>query len=263
MPEVLTEVRDDGVMVATLNRPDTLNSLSVSMSDQLLAAIEHASHEDEVRALVLTGAGRGFCSGADASALTAGGSGQPSRAQRMDRRGSSARLAAAMAACDVPLIAAVNGPAAGAGFGMALCCDVRFLAESARIGTVFIRRGIAADYGVSYWLPRIVGQARAYELAYSGDLLDARAALEFGLANRVVPDDRLLEETLAYAAKIAAGPPLAYTALRRLLIRQADMPLDQFLEYEWTTQADLLRTEDCREGFRAFIERREPKFTGR
>jgi 2-(1,2-epoxy-1,2-dihydrophenyl)acetyl-CoA isomerase len=263
--DVLTEIRSDGVMVATLNRPETLNSLSAAMGELLIEAVEEASRNDAVRAFVVTGAGRGFCSGADAGAMNARGSGGslPSRRQRMDRRGGSFRLAMAMAECDVPIIGAINGAAAGGGCGIALCCDVRFMAESARLGTIFIKRGVAADYGLSYWLPRLVGAAKAYELAYEGSMLEAATALELGLANRVYLDDRLMEETLAYAAKIAAGPPLAYTGLRRLLVRSTTMPMRDFLEYEWTVQADLLRTEDVAEGFRSFAERREPQFKGR
>lgn len=264
--ELLTEIRDDGVMVATLNRPETLNSLSAQMGELLIEAIEEASRSDDVRAFVLTGAGRGFCSGADAGAMNSRGSGGgagPTRHQRMDRRGGSFRLAMAMAECDVPIIGAINGAAAGGGFGIALCCDVRFMAESARMGTIFIKRGVAADYGMSYWLPRLVGAAKAYELAYEGNMLDAATCVELGIANRVFPDDRLMDETLAFAANVAAGPPLAYTGLRRLLMRSTTMPMRDFLEYEWTVQGDLLRTEDVAEGFRSFAERRAPEFKGR
>jgi 2-(1,2-epoxy-1,2-dihydrophenyl)acetyl-CoA isomerase len=264
--ELLTEIRSDGVMVATLNRPETLNSLSGEMGRLLIEAVAEASRNDDVRCFVLTGAGRGFCSGADAGAMNsrgaAGGTG-PTRHQRMDRRGGSFALAMAMAECDVPIVGAINGAAAGGGCGIALCCDVRFMAESARLGTIFIKRGVAADYGLSYWLPRLVGAAKAYELAYAGTMLDAPTCLQLGLANRVLPDDRLMDETLAYAAKIAAGPPLAYTGLRRLLVRSTTMPMHDFLEYEWTVQTDLLRTEDVAEGFRSFAERREPQFKGR
>jgi 2-(1,2-epoxy-1,2-dihydrophenyl)acetyl-CoA isomerase len=260
---VLLEVNDRGVMLATLNHPETMNSLSGEMSEGLLAAIRQASVDDGIGALVITGAGRGFCSGANAGAMASRPAGQlPSRHARMDRRGGSMAVVEAMAACDVPIIGAINGPAAGAGFGIALACDVRFMAESARVGTIFIKRGGASDYGVAYWLPRIVGVAKAFELSYSGDLLDSASALRVGLANRVVPDERLLEETMAYAATLAAGPPLAYTALRRMLIRSTDMPMHQFLEYEWTAQLDLLASKDFAEGFRAFIERREPNFKG-
>ena len=180
----------------------------------------------------------------------------------MDRRGLSGELAEAFARCDVPIIAAVNGAAVGAGFGLALCCDVRFLGASARMGSVFVKRGLAADYGAAWWLPRIVGHARAIELLYSGDLLDAERCLELGLASEVVPDGELLPRALEYAHAIAAGPPLAYTGVRRMLMRATELPMSHFLEYEWTTQLSLLGSEDASEGFRSFLERRDPHFRG-
>jgi 2-(1,2-epoxy-1,2-dihydrophenyl)acetyl-CoA isomerase len=130
------------------------------------------------------------------------------------------------------------------------------------MGTVFIKRATASDCGAAFWLPRIVGIAKAFELFYSGELLDAPSALKEGLVSRVIPDDLLLQEAIAYASLIAKGPPLAFTALRRVLLRSTEMTLHQFLEYEWTAQLDLLKTSDCIEGFRSFVERREPRFTG-
>ncbi len=249
-------------MIATLNRPETLNSLDGEMGQLLIDAIHEASADDAVKAFVLTGAGRGFCSGAAVGGFVGGSGAVPPRSQRMDRRGGSARLVEAMASCDVPVIAAINGPAAGAGCGIALCCDIRFMAESARIGTIFIRRGLAADYGLAYWLPRIVGVAKAYELAYDGNLIDAAKALQLGLVHRVIPDAELLDQAVAYATTIANGPPLGYTTLRRMLIRSSSMNVAEFAEYEWAEQARLLGTKDVVEGFTAFMERREPKFSG-
>ncbi|MCZ6869177.1 MAG: enoyl-CoA hydratase-related protein [Gammaproteobacteria bacterium] len=257
---VLNEL-EDGVLTVTLNEPDIMNALSPGISNGLYEAVGRASSDDDVRVMVLTGAGRGFCAGAMLGG--AGGEGAtPSRSARLDRRGGSGRMFEAFAACEVPIIAAINGPAAGAGFGIATCCDIRFMAESARIGSIFIKRGLASDYGAAYWLPRIVGMARAYEIMYDGNLLTAERCLELGLANRVVPDDELLSETQAYARTIAQGPPLAYTTLRRMLMRATDMELPEFSEYEWTNQAMLLSTKDNREGFQAFVEKRDAKFTG-
>lgn len=257
---VLNELHD-GVLTVTLNEPNTMNALSPGIGNGLMEALRRASSDDDVRVMILTGAGRGFCAGAMIGGARGEG-GAPSRSAKMDRRGGSARMVEAFAECDVPVIAAINGPAAGAGFGIATCCDIRFMAESARIGSIFIKRGLASDYGAAYWLPRIVGVARAYELMYDGNLLTAERCLELGLANRVVPDDELLAETQAYARTIADGPPLAYTTLRRMLMRATDMDLGEFSEYEWTNQTMLLSTNDNREGFQAFVEKREPKFTG-
>ena len=264
--DVLTEVDGHGVMLVTLNRPERMNSLSGDLISGVMSAIERASREDAIRALVLTGNGRAFCAGAEVSADSnpAGGGGgrTPPRSVQLDHFSSSGRMAEAFANCDVPVIGAINGVAAGGGFGIAMCMDVRFMAESARIGTIFIKRGIAADYGLAYWLPRLVGPAKAYELLYEGNLIDAARALELGLANRVYPDDRLLDETLAYARRIAAGPPRAYTYARRLIRRSLDQNLHDSLELEWTYQSSLLRTADAREGFASFLERREPTFSG-
>lgn len=257
---VLLEL-DDGVLTATLNEPDTMNALSEGVSQGLFDAVERASNDDDVRVLLLTGAGRGFCAGA-AVASGGRGSGEPSRKSRLDQHGPSARSVEAFSNCEVPIIAAVNGAAVGAGFGIATCCDVRILGESARMGSIFIRRGLASDYGAAYWLPKIVGIGKAYDLMYSGELLDAQTCLDWGLANRVVPDDSLMTEATAYARMIADGPPLAYTLLRRMLQRSGDMDRATFAEYEWTNQRILVASKDSREGFASFIEKRPPRFTG-
>ncbi|MCY3656854.1 MAG: enoyl-CoA hydratase-related protein [Chloroflexi bacterium] len=163
---------------------------------------------------------------------------------------------------DVPVIGAINGVAAGGGFSLALCCDVRFLADRASMGSIFIKRGVASDFGAAYLLPKIVGLGRAHELLYDGDPVSAERCLELGLANRVVPGDELLDEALAYARKIASGPPLAYTAMRRQLQRSTELSMLHYLEYEWTAQLSLFASRDTREGFRAFAERRDPRFQG-
>ena len=274
MADVELEVTD-GVMVTKLNRPEKMNSLSPELTSGLVAAIQRASEDDDVRVMVLTGEGRAFCAGAEVSAERApagvedsngSGTGTPpasSRFDRMNARAGSADTAEAFARCDVPIIGAINGVAAGAGFGIALCCDVRIFAESARIGSIFIKRGVAADYGASYWLPRIVGVSKAFEIFYDGNVMDSARALELGLANRVVPDDEFLNEVMAYARQIAAGPAMGYTALRRLILDSADgIDREVFLDREWAAQAALLRSDDASEGFKSFIERREPLFTG-
>ena len=260
---LLTELDDTGVLLATLNRPEAMNSLSADLGAGLLQALERASRDDAVRALVLTGAGRAFCAGANISAAANPTTGAPgSRYAQMDRRSGSAETVLAFANCDVPIIGAINGAAVGGGFGLALSCDVRFMAESARIGSIFAKRGIGPDYGVSYWLPRIVGVARAFEILYDADLLDAETALACGLVQRVVPDDQLLDEALTFARKIAAGPPMAHTNSRRLVVRAQELSIAEFLELEWTNQRALLRTSDAAEGFASFVEKRDPVFTG-
>jgi 2-(1,2-epoxy-1,2-dihydrophenyl)acetyl-CoA isomerase len=238
-----------------------MNALSPGVTQGIFDALERASDDEDVRVLLVTGSGRGFCAGAAVGGI--GGRGDtPSRKARLDQQGSSARAVAAFSSCEVPVIAAVNGVAVGAGFGIATCCDVRILAESARMGSLFIKRGLASDYGVAYWLPRIVGIGRAYDLMYTGEILDSAACLALGLANRVVPDDQLMTEAKAYARMIADGPPLAYTLARRMLQRSGDLSMADFAEYEWSNQRLLLGTKDVAEGFRSFIEKRPAKFTG-
>ena len=269
MGDIEVEV-ESGVMTVTLNRPERMNSLSAELTRGLLEAIERASRDDDVRVMVLTGAGRAFCAGAEVSSdrMPAGGNGAtsepPPRHDRMNYRSGSVETVEAFARCDVPIIGAINGVAAGGGFGLALCCDVRIFAESARIGSIFIKRGIAADYGAAYWLPRIVGVAKAFELFYDGNVVDSARALELGLANRVVPDEEFASEVRAYAEQIAAGPPMGYTTVRRLIVESVDaIERLTYLDREWAAQSALLRTNDAAEGFRSFVERRDPQFSGR
>jgi len=263
--DLLVELRDDGVLVATFNRPEQMNALGGGIGPALTEVLGRATHDEEVRALVITGHGRAFCAGAEITLdrdPTVGAGSHVSRFHRTDQLAGAGRMAIAFAEARVPIIAALNGFAVGAGFGLALCCDVRIAAESARLGPIFIKRGLSSDYGASYWLPRIVGIARAYELFYDGTPIEAARALELGLVNRVVPDEQLLDEALAYASRVAAGPPLGYARVRQLLARSLDTPIRDYLELEWAYQADLLRTQDAREGFRAFVERRDPEFSG-
>lgn len=250
----------DGVLTATFNEPDTMNALSPGITKGLFELFDH-TRDDAVRVVLLTGSGRGFCAGAMAKGGGPGG-GPSNRTARLDQKGRSAQSVEAFSQCDKPIVAAVNGAAVGAGFGIALSCDVRILGESARMSSIFIKRGLASDFGVAYWLPRIVGVGRAYEIMYSGELLDAQRCLELGIANRVVADADLLAEAGAFARMIADGPPLAYTVLRRMIQRSMDMDQGEFAEYEWTNQKLLVASKDRAEGFRAFAEKRAPQFTG-
>ena len=270
MADIEIEI-SNGVMVATLNRPEKMNALSAELISDLLDAIHEASANDDVRVMVLTGEGRAFCAGAEvtserspvANGVTGSDTQLESRYDRMNPRYGSAKMTQAFADCDVPIIGAISGAAAGAGFGIALCCDIRIFAESARIGSIFIKRGLASDYGATYWLPRIVGVAKAFEIFYDGNMLDSSRALALGLANRVVPDEEFMDEVMSCARQIAAGPPIAYTSLRRLVQDSVNsINRDLFLDREWSAQAALLRTSDASEGFNSFLERRAPQFTG-
>lgn len=268
-PEMLRELTDDGILILTMNRPDQMNALSQGISEGITNAALETKRNDKIRVIVLTGAGRGFCAGADLSSggpATGGGSGgggggAPGRSAIVDKLGPGS-VVEALANSDVPIIAAINGAAAGAGFGVALCCDIRIASDQARMGTIFIKRGVGSDWGTSFWLPRVVGLPKAYELFYSGDLLNADEALKIGLVTRVVPHESLMEETLTYARMIASGPPLAYTYTRRSLIQSLDSSMHDNLTMEWTQQRELLGTNDAREGFKAFLEKRNPEFKG-
>lgn len=263
-PDVIRELTDDGVLVLTLNRPAAMNALSAGIGRGLLEAAQETKSNDAIRVMVITGNGREFCAGADLSdGGPAGGGGAPAGRSTVTDKLGVGTFVMALAEANVPVIGAINGAAVGAGFGLALCCDIRIASEQARMGSVFIKRGVSSDYGVSWWLPRLVGPAKAFELLYSGDIMDAPRLLELGLVNRVVPHESLMAETMAYARMIASGPPLAYTYTRRNVMNSVDTGLRAQLETEWTFQTELLQTEDAREGFRAFAERRAPKFEGR
>jgi len=268
-PELLRELTPGGVLLMTLNRPETMNALNGAISAGLTEAARESKRNDGVRVILITGTGRGFCSGAD---LSGGGPARSDfegdgaapvrgRASRVNKFGPG-DVISALAEADVPVIGAINGAAAGAGFGLALTCDVRIASDQARLGPVFIKRGIGPDYGTSFWLPRIVGLARAFDIMYRGDLLDAQSALAIGLVNKVVPHESLMEEAMAYARMVASGPPIAYTYTRRALMRSLDNDLRRHLEYEWENQTEMLETKDAREGFAAFRERRGANFTG-
>ncbi len=263
--EILRDQTDDGVVVLTLNRPATLNSLNDGIAYGIVAACRDSKQDDSIRCIVITGAGRGFCSGAD---VTSGGPVRETgtgrgRSAVVNKTGRPGDLIMAMAEADVPIIGAINGAAAGAGFGVALSCDVRIASEQARMGSIFIKRGIASDNAVAFWLPRIVGLPKAYELMYTGDLMNADELLRLGIVNKVVPPESLMDEAMAMAHQIAAGPPLAFTYTRRQIMRAVNADLRSFLEYEWTLQSEVLGSEDAREGFRAFAEKRPAQFNGR
>jgi enoyl-CoA hydratase/carnithine racemase len=260
-PETPTTIRNEvaeGVATLTLNRPESLNALNSQMRRELLAALKGIARDDAVRAVILTGEGRGFCSGADLR----GGSGERDFRTVLEREYNP--LIRAIRELPKPVIAAVNGVAAGAGAVIALAADFRLLARSASLAFLFTRVGLAgADMGSAYLLPRLVGLARATELLLLGDRVDAERAAALGLATEVVDDQRLGEAAGALAARLASGPTLAYGATKALLSRELDMNLSGAIELEAMTQALLLRSEDHAEFYKAFTEGRSPIWRGR
>jgi 2-(1,2-epoxy-1,2-dihydrophenyl)acetyl-CoA isomerase len=264
MSHDLLEAITDGVAVLTLNRPERLNAMSGSMLDALLEALPRLAEDPEVGAVVLTGAGRGFCAGGDVKAMAEGtemaGRDLEERAQGLRSRMEVSRWLHEM---PKPTIAMVRGPAAGAGLSLALACDMRIAGDSARFGTAFARVGYSGDFGGSYFLTRLVGTAKARELYYTADLVDAAQALALGLVNRVVPDVRLEGETMRLASQIAGGPRVAHRYMKRNLNAAETGTLKELLDLEAWHHTRTGMTEDHREAARAFVEKREPVFRGR
>jgi 2-(1,2-epoxy-1,2-dihydrophenyl)acetyl-CoA isomerase len=262
MPEVLVE-RRDRVALLTLNRPDVLNALSVSMAEALTEAVEAASASPEVRVVVITGQGRAFCSGGDIAFMkkVVDQGGRFEDFQPLV--GAGPGVARAIMLSPKPVLAAVNGVAAGGGMSIALACDARWAAEDARFGQSFVRIGLHPDWGAVYTLPRIVGVARALELMWTGDLIDAAEAQRIGIAGRVLPPERLLPELLEFAARLSRGPAVALAEIKHSVRDSLGFSLEEALAQELSAQERCWGTADAREGFRAFLEKREAKFEGR
>jgi len=251
---------DAGVLTITLNRPEVLNSLNDTMAAELIAAWKQAARDDQVRAVIVTGAGRAFCAGQDLKAISdeAG-----SRAIGDHLRKTWNPIVARIRQLEKPVIAAVNGAAAGAGCSLALACDLRIAGESARFIQIFSRVGLIPDSGSTFLLPRLVGMARTFEMAFTAEPVDAATAERWGLINRVVPDDRLLDEARALAARLAKGPTRAYGLTKRAVNRALTLDFEGALEYEAYLQDVAGRTADHQEGVRAFLEKRDPQYEGK
>ena len=252
----------DHVAVLTLNRPAKLNALDASLRDAMLAAIAEVQADDDVRAAIFTGAGRGFCSGAD---LTAGqgDAPPPSQNDHLDDLGWVGRQALAVYGLNKPVIAAVNGVAAGAGMSLALGCDVRVGSPQSRFKTVFIERNLSPDSGMSFFLPRIVGYSRAADLIYTSRAVDAEEAHRIGLLDRLVEHDKLLDAALELATQMTAWPPLALRMSKRVLQHNMECDLEAALRFELTSLSFGNRAvHDRKESVAAFRERRKPVYTG-
>ncbi|MEU2282070.1 enoyl-CoA hydratase-related protein [Streptomyces sp. NPDC013178] len=264
MPETWIRHRTDRhVTHLTLDRPEALNALTPDQRDRLIDLLAEASADPEVRAVVLTGTGRGFCAGAD---LRGSGGGTRERVAgdvaRTLRRGAQ-RLITAVLDCEKPVIAAVNGTAAGLGAHLALACDLVLAAESARFIEVFVRRGLVPDGGGAYLLPRLIGPQRAKELMFFGDALTAADAERLGLVNRVVPDGELAKTAHAWAERLAAGPTRALALTKQLVNASLDTDRATALAAEAAAQEINMGTADAQEGVASFVERREARFRGR
>src|SRR3984957_3793286 len=265
MADLLVELRDR-VLYLTLNRPDKLNAMSPEMMNGLTAELQKASHDPKVGAVVLTGAGRGFCSGGDITAMRARNEATgpaPTLEDRVANLRHGEEASRMLHEMPKVTIGAINGPAAGAGLSIALACDIRIASDTARFGTAFARVGFSGDFGGTYLLTQLVGTAKARELYFTAEVLGAEEALKLGMVNRVVPAANLIEEASAFAKRIASGPTVAFSYMKAHLNLALKSDLRTILDRESYGQTLTGLTEDHKEAVKAFLEKREAKFNGR
>jgi enoyl-CoA hydratase/carnithine racemase len=258
--ELLYEVKDR-VATLTLNRPDKLNAFTGPMIERWAWALNEAQRDPDVNVVVVTGAGKAFCSGGDVARM---GQGEPTPLDHKNTLWEHIhRVPKALEQMDKPVIAMVNGVAVGAGMGMAVMCDLRIASDAARFSTGYVRVGLVPGDGDTYFLPRLVGSAKALELLWTADFIEAPEAERLGIVNRVVPADRLAEETFALARKIADGPQVPIRMIKRLVYQSLRLDLRTHLDLVSSHMAVVRDTEDHKEGVQAFKEKRAPKFKGR
>jgi 2-(1,2-epoxy-1,2-dihydrophenyl)acetyl-CoA isomerase len=275
--DVLFETRADGIGLITLNRPDSLNAMGGRLVPMLGEYLDQCERDRAVRCVVLTGNGRGFCAGGDVRGMQSRNVGHAAASAESNP---VARIAASLErntaelremhditslrlhTMGKPTIALVNGVAVGAGFSLALACDIRIVSDKARFGTAFRNVGLSGDFGGSYYLPRIIGAGKAREMYFTAEIIDAQKALELGIANRVVPHDQLMTEGLAFCAKIAAGPTATYGRMKKNLNLGETGTLQEVLDQEALLMRISGLSADSREAVRAFMEKREPQFIG-
>ena len=259
--DIIYEV-DGGVARLTLNKPDKLNAVSWGSWAEIETAIAAANEDDAVRCVLITGAGRGFSAGTDLTATEGEDRPRPHTGRAAAVR--TRHLATAdVYDCRKPTIAAVNGPSVRAGCILALACDIRIASDTARFSAIFVKRGISADTGATWFLPRLIGMERALEMLYTGRLVEADEAERIGLVSEVVPHDRLLARAGALASEIARGPTLAIEINKRLAREGLERGLTEHIEAEQFLQASTHSSEDAREGRLSFLEKREPVFRGK
>jgi 2-(1,2-epoxy-1,2-dihydrophenyl)acetyl-CoA isomerase len=261
---LLIHTTDAGVRIITLNRPEKLNAVNRELAREFPLAVREAGEEDSVRCVLITGAGRGFCAGLELDpSQIASLTKATSRTEQTDDLEWVGRWVLAMRACTVPVIAAINGPAAGAGFAMTLAADVRIMSEAAVMTPGYARIGVSPDAGMTWLLPRIVGSARAMELIFSARDIKFEEAVRIGLVAAALPAEGFADAALAYATKLAQGPTIAYIHTKRLLLQTYDVDLTAQLKAELTMIRQCFATEDSREAIRAFQEKRKPVFQGK
>ncbi|HKR12778.1 MAG TPA: enoyl-CoA hydratase [Pyrinomonadaceae bacterium] len=251
----------EGITTITLNRPDKLNAFIGHMRRDLAEALEHAGSNRDVRVVIVTGAGRAFCSGGDVKFM----------AELMERQdseefarilGAGRRVITAIRSMTKPVIAAINGPAAGAGFNLALACDLRIAASNATFSQSFLKIGLHPDWGGTYFLPRLVTPNKACEMFFLGDTIDANEALRLNIVNQVVAPEELETVTLQLAERLRAAPPIAIAAAKHAVYLSSNADLDEMLRYETEAQLRCFDSDDGHEGVNAFFDKRDPQFTG-
>ncbi len=260
MYETILVEKSGGVATIALNRPEKLNAFNGTMHDELYTALGEAAEDDAIRCLVLRGEGRGFSAGADLAQIIESADGDPDLGEYL--RGTYSRLVKRMVETPKPIIAALHGPVYGAGVGIALACDLRVAAESAKFSVAFIKIGLMPDAGVTFFLPRVVGLGRAMQMSMLGDAVDAEEAHRIGLVYEVVPDGSLEDETTKLAEHLAALPTAALGRMKASLHANFEADLETALEREAEGQTFCGHTRDHKEGIAAFFEKREAKFTG-
>ena len=254
--------KEDSVGTITLNRPEKYNALGGNMRQEILAALELACSDTDVRVIVITGAGKAFCVGGDVDEFVSGSTKAISTSATSERPTMS-KIVLLINSTGKPVIASVNGMAAGGGCNLALSCDIRIASDHARFSEVFVKRGVHPDWGGIWFLPRLVGYAKAAELIFTGDIIDAEEALRIGMVNRVVPHDELPQATRELAQKIAKNAPIPIARAKRGLQNFYKMDLAQAVDYEVMTLSVCWNSEDRVEGMKSFVEKRDPVFRGR
>jgi enoyl-CoA hydratase/carnithine racemase len=262
MEDQIKVAEDNGIVTITLNRPERLNAFVGHMRRDLAETLEEAGSDPHVRVVIITGAGRAFCAGGDVNFMA-------ELVERNDSEefarllGAARRVILALRQMTKPVIAAINGPASGAGFNLALACDLRIASSDATFSQSFVKLGFHPDWGGTYFLPRMVPSNIACELFFLGDSINAEQALQLGLVNRVVPPEELEAETRKLAERLREGPAVSIAAAKHAVYAGEHDSLDQMLQYEVEAQIRCFESEDGGEGVRAFLEKRPPRFTGR
>ncbi|TAH49600.1 MAG: 2-(1,2-epoxy-1,2-dihydrophenyl)acetyl-CoA isomerase [Chloroflexota bacterium] len=254
---------DSGVAVITLNRPDKSNAFDDEMTRELLDALKQIERDSAIRAIVLTGAGKNFCAGQDLAAFLERQNSPEGLSVREHLLNGYNKIVTKIRTIEKPFIAAVNGAAAGAGLGICCACDLRYASEIAKFRMAFIGIGLAPDSGTSFLLPRIVGYGRALEMALTNELVDAREAYAFGLANKIFPPDELMDATMNLAKQLANAPTRGIGLTKRAFNRALVTDLDGALDYEAFIQNIAVETQDHQEGVNAFLEKRAAAYTGK